>query len=63
VGELDVFHDENVAYAENLTAAGVPCELLTVPGMYHGADGMFQNARSMRDFHASMVAFLRAHLE
>ena len=38
VGELDVFYDENVAYAEKLTAAGVPCELVTVAGMYHGAD-------------------------
>jgi len=62
VGELDVFYDENVAYAEKLKAAGVPCELLTVPGMYHGADGMFQKALSMRNFHDSMVAFLRAHL-
>ncbi len=63
VGELDVFHDENVAYAERLRAAGVPCELVTVPGMYHGADGIVQKALSMRDFHASMVEFLRAHLE
>ena len=38
VGELDLFYEECVAYAERLTAAGVPCELVTVPGMYHGAD-------------------------
>ena len=40
VGDLDVFYDEDVAYAEKLKAAGVPCELVTVAGMYHGADGM-----------------------
>ena len=62
VGDLEVFYDENVAYAEKLTAAGVPCELVTVPGMYHAADGLLQNVPSMRDFHASMVAFLRAQL-
>ncbi len=43
VGGLDVFHDEDVAYAERLTAAGVACELVTVPGMYHTADGLVRN--------------------
>jgi len=38
VGELDLFYPEDVAYAEGLRAAGVPVELLTVPGMYHAAD-------------------------
>ena len=62
VGKLDVFHDEDVAYAERLRAAGVPCELVTVPGMYHGADGIVANAASMQNFHASMIDFLRCHL-
>jgi acetyl esterase/lipase len=38
VGTLDVFHDEDVVYAERLTAAGVPCRLLVVPGAFHGFD-------------------------
>ena len=63
VGDLDTFHDENVAYAESLGAAGVPCELVIVPGMYHVADGIAQNASSMRRFYTSMMEFLRAHLE
>jgi acetyl esterase/lipase len=63
VGDLDIFYDEDVAYAESLKAAGVPCELVTVPGMYHVADGIAQNAPSMRIFHASMVEFLRAQLD
>jgi acetyl esterase/lipase len=62
VGTLDIFHDEDVAYAASLEAAGVPCELVIVPGMYHVADGIAQNAPSMRRFHTSMVEHLRAHL-
>ena len=62
VGELDVFHDEDVAYAERLKSCGVPCELVTVPGMYHGADAVKPNAQSMKDFRAGMLDHLRAHL-
>lgn len=62
VGDLDVFHDENVAYAEQLRAVGVPCKLVTVAGMYHGADGIARKATSMHDFYASMVEFLRTYL-
>ncbi|OBA90630.1 alpha/beta hydrolase [Mycobacteriaceae bacterium 1482268.1] len=62
IGDLDTYFDENVAYAERLKAAGVPCELVIVPGMYHVADGVAQNAPSMKRFHASMVGFLRTHL-
>ncbi len=62
VGELDVFHDEDVAYAEQLKSCGVPCELVTVPGMYHGADFLRPNAQSMKDFRAAMVDFLKRYL-
>ncbi len=62
VGELDLFHDEDVAYAERLKSCGVPCELVTVPGMYHGADGIRPNAKSMRNFRASMMDYLAKHL-
>lgn len=62
VGKLDVFHDEDVDYAERLTASGVPCELVTVDGMYHGADGVRPKAPSMRAFRNSMLDHLRVHL-
>jgi acetyl esterase/lipase len=62
VGELDVFHDEDVAYTEQLTSCGVPCELVTVPGMYHGADWVRPNAQSMKDFRAAMMDYLAKHL-
>jgi acetyl esterase/lipase len=56
VGDLDLFHAEDVDYAERLRAAGVPCELVEVPGMYHGADGFFDGrAESMTRFRRSMI--------
>lgn len=50
VGTLDLFHDEDVAYAERLRAAGVPCELVIVPGAFHGFDGMFPRTAVVRGF-------------
>jgi acetyl esterase/lipase len=62
VGDLEVFYDENVGYAERLAAAGVPCELVAVQGMYHTAEGIRQEAPSMKRFHAGIVEHLRRHL-
>jgi acetyl esterase/lipase len=62
VGDLDLFYPESVEYADNLTMSGVPCTLLTVPGMYHGADGIAPKAKSMQEFRLSMMEHLRAHL-
>jgi acetyl esterase/lipase len=56
VGDLDLFHQEDVAYAGRLRAAGVPCELVVVPGMYHGADSFLDGrAASMTAFRAGMI--------
>ena len=56
VGDLDLFRDEDVAYAGRLRAAGVPCELDVVPGMYHGADvGLEDRSPLMRDFRQRML--------
>jgi acetyl esterase/lipase len=63
VGDLDLFYEEDITYAERLKSAGVPCELVAVTGMYHTADGLMRKTQSMQDFHASMVQFLRVHLE
>lgn len=63
VGDLDLFHDEDVDYARRLRAAQVPVELRVEPGMYHGADGEFDPPPpSMRAFTGSMVEALRATL-
>jgi acetyl esterase/lipase len=38
VGSIDLFVDEDVAYARRLIDSGVPTELRVVPGAYHGFD-------------------------
>jgi len=38
VGTCDLFHDEDVAYAKRLKEADVPCDLLVIPGAFHGFD-------------------------
>jgi acetyl esterase/lipase len=60
VGDLDLFHQEDVAYAGRLRAADVPCELVVVPGMYHGADSFLDGrAATMTAFRAGMIEALR----
>jgi acetyl esterase/lipase len=58
VGDLDLFLEEDVDYAERLEAAGVPCELHVEPGMYHGADALLPEVPSMRAFRDRVVAAL-----
>jgi len=60
VGDLDLFYAEDVAYAERLQAAGVPCELYIQPGMYHGADSITPDKPSARAFRDAMTAALAA---
>ncbi|MEM7342159.1 MAG: alpha/beta hydrolase [Actinomycetota bacterium] len=57
VGDIDLFHDENVAYAERLRAAGVACELLIGEGGPHGYQGLVPEAEISRQFMGSAVAF------
>ena len=38
VGDLDIFRDEDISYAQNLMRAGVTCELHVYPGSPHGHD-------------------------
>ena len=40
VGTLDLFCDEDIDYAQRLSNAGVPTELIVVPGAFHGFDGI-----------------------
>lgn len=40
VGELDIFRDENIAYATRLLAADISTELHVYPGVPHGFDGI-----------------------
>ena len=60
VGDLDLFHDEDVTYARRLEAAGVPCDLHVEPGMWHAADSMLPKAATCRRFRERMAAALTA---
>ncbi|WP_243057500.1 alpha/beta hydrolase fold domain-containing protein [Nocardioides sp. SR21] len=59
VGTLDLFHDEALAYAARLRAAGVACTTGVVPGAFHGFDA-FAGKPVVREFRASQVAALRS---
>ena len=59
VGTLDLFHDEDLDYAERLRVAGVPCEVMVVPGAFHGFDGVAPKADVSQSFFASQCALLR----
>ncbi|MBI3246548.1 MAG: alpha/beta hydrolase [Deltaproteobacteria bacterium] len=52
VGDLDLFLDENITYAQRLLAAGVPTELHVYPGAFHGFNGFVPGAAISRRFNA-----------
>src|ERR1700744_6138840 len=59
VGTHDLFHDEDLAYAERLTNAGVPCHLEVVPGAFHGFDARAPKAQVSQKFFARQCDSLR----
>ena len=61
VGSLDTFLDEDIAYAQALLHAGVPCELHVYPGAFHGSNFMVPNSGiSQRWYRDEMAALDRA---
>lgn len=63
VGDLDLFHAEDLDYAARLRAAGVACETYVEPGMYHGADNLMERRSELaRGFRDRMVEALRPHV-
>ncbi|MGA6161632.1 alpha/beta hydrolase [Amycolatopsis magusensis] len=58
VGELDLFHDEDLAYAARLIEAGVACQVEVVPGMYHGAVSLVPGAPLVEAFRGSSMRAL-----
>lgn len=62
VGDVDLFHQEDVDYARRLTEAGVRCDLHVVPGMYHAADLMKPGHPAMVDLRRRMDDALRASI-
>ena len=60
VGTLDLFHAEDVRYAERLRAAGVPCALEIVEGAFHGFDALFRRTGVAKRFWAAQASALEA---
>jgi acetyl esterase/lipase len=62
VGTHDLFHDEDLAYAERLRSAGVPCQVEVIPGAFHGFDRVAAKAHVSQRFFDSQCDVLRAAL-
>ncbi len=62
VGTVDLFHDEDVAYAQRLRACGIECEIHIVPGAFHGFDIFDPRVPPVQDFRKSQIAALKKHL-
>jgi acetyl esterase/lipase len=62
VGTNDLFHDEDLAYADRLTSVGVPCHIEVAPGAFHGFDIRAPKTQVSRSFFASQCASLRTAL-
>jgi acetyl esterase/lipase len=59
VGTLDLFFEEDQAYADRLTAAGVPVERVVVEGGFHGYFALGTDESSIVDVWTSLETFLR----
>lgn len=62
VGSLDVFHDEDVAYAQRLTAFGIECETVIVSNAFHGFDDFNPQTPMIQEFRKSQIAALKKYL-
>lgn len=60
VGDLDIFRDEDVAYAQRLAAAGVPVELHVHPGAPHGYERFAPASALARRAMADRLRVLRS---
>jgi acetyl esterase/lipase len=58
VGDLDLFVDEDIAYAQALMHAGVPVELHVYPGAFHGSNNFVSRAVLSRRWNADERAAL-----
>lgn len=59
VGDIDLFVDEDIEYARRLVQAGVPTELLVVPGAFHAFDAMGAQTTVGKRFNKAKLNALR----
>jgi acetyl esterase/lipase len=62
VGTLDLFFEEDVAYAQALKNCGVDCDLVVIPGAFHGFDQFDPKLKVVQGFRNSQIDALRKHL-
>jgi acetyl esterase/lipase len=62
VGDLDLFVDEDIEYAQRLLQAGVPTEIHVYVGAYHGSESMVPNAKVSQRCLAGIDDALRRYL-
>lgn len=58
VGEVDLFVDENVAYAQRLMGSGVSTELHVYAGAFHGANVVVPQAETSRRWNREILGAL-----
>ncbi len=63
VGDLDMFLDEDIDYAQRLLGAGVPTELHVYPGSFHGSDTMVAHADASQRWRRDEMAALGRALD
>lgn len=59
VGTLDMFYDEDIAYAQRLKEAGVSCETYLVAGAFHGFDVSNSQIPIVQEFRKSQINALK----
>ena len=62
VGTLDLFHDEDLAYAARLREAGVPTSVEIVEGAFHGFDAVMPKRPVSERFFDAQVAAIETRI-
>ena len=62
VGSLDIFHDEDMAYAQRLNETDVECDIKVIPGAFHGFDAINHQLPVVQDFRNMQIEVLKKHL-
>ncbi|MCP4755398.1 MAG: alpha/beta hydrolase [Proteobacteria bacterium] len=62
VGELDLFLNENIVYAQRLLEAGVPTELHVYSGAYHGFNSFAPDTAVSKRFNTEYLSVLKRAL-
>ncbi len=63
VGDIELFFEEDVAYAEALQHAAVNTTLVIVPGAPHGFETIAENTTLATDYVTGAMSWLEAHLQ